>query len=71
MANLLAWRASLALLATVASVVIGVVIALLTAHGAHWKVSLHLGGIAGSVTVSVLLFGPIPLAIAPLVMLAG
>jgi hypothetical protein len=39
---LLAWHASRALLATVASVVIGVVIAMAITHGACWKVSLHL-----------------------------
>ena len=38
-------------------------------HGLCWKVSLHLGGIAGSVTVFVLLFGPILLVLTPLVVL--
>jgi hypothetical protein len=71
LAILLAWHASRALLATVASVVIGVVIAMAITHGARWKVSLHLGGIAGSVTVFVLLFGPILLVLTPLVALVG
>jgi hypothetical protein len=71
LAILLAWHASRALLATVASVVIGVVIAMAITHGARWKVSLHLGGIAGSVTVFVLLFGPLLLVLTPLVALVG
>lgn len=71
LAILLAWHASRALLATVASVVIGVVIAMAITHGARLKVSLHLGGIAGSVTVFVLLFGPILLILTPLVVLVG
>ena len=68
---LLAWHASRALLATVAPVVIGVVIATAISHGARWKVSLHLGGVAGSVTVIVLLIGPTPLVLSPLVVLVG
>jgi len=52
-------------------VVIGVVIAMAITHGARWKVSLHLGGIAGSVTVFVLLFGPLLLVLTPLVALVG
>lgn len=71
LAILLAWHASRALLATVASVVIGVVIAMAITHGLRWKVSLHLGGIAGSVTVFVLLFGPLLLVLTPLVALVG
>jgi hypothetical protein len=63
--------AARALLATVASVVIGVVIAMAITHGLRWKVSLHLGGIAGSVTVFVLLFGPDLLLLTPLVALVG
>jgi hypothetical protein len=63
--------AARALLATVASVVIGVVIAMAITHGLRWKVSLHLGGIAGSVTVFVLLFAPILLVMSPLVALVG
>ena len=51
--------------------VIGVVIAMAITHGARWKVSLHLGGIAGSVTVFVLLFGPVLLVLSPLVALVG
>lgn len=72
---MLAWHASRALLATVASVVIGVVIAMGITHGAWWKVSLHLGGIAvsisGSVTIFVLLFGLLLLVLTPLVVLVG
>ncbi len=68
---LVRWRAARALLATVASVVIGVTIAMAITHGARWKVSLHLGGIAGSVTVFVLLFGPLLLVLSPLVALVG
>jgi hypothetical protein len=54
------------LLVMVASVVIGVVIAMAITHGIHWIVSLHLSGIAGSVTVFLLLFGPVLLVLAPL-----
>ena len=54
-----------------ASVVIGVVIAMAITHGARWKASLHLGGIAGSVTVFMLLFGPILFVLTPLVALVG
>jgi hypothetical protein len=52
-------------------VVIGVVIAMAITHGLRWKVSLHLGGVAGSVTVFVLLFGPLLLVLSPLVALVG
>lgn len=52
-----------------ASLVISVVIAMAFARGARWKVSLHLRGIAGSVTVLVLLFGPVLLVLTPLVAL--
>ena len=62
---------SRALLATVAPVIAGVVVAMAITHGARWKVSLHLGGVAGSVTVFVLLFGPILLVLTPLVALVG
>ena len=58
-------------LATVASVVIGVVIAMAITHALRWKVNLHLGGIAGSVTVFGLLFGPLLLVLTPLVALVG
>jgi hypothetical protein len=34
-------------------------------------VCLHLGGIAGSITIIVLLFGPILLVLSPLVVLVG
>jgi hypothetical protein len=70
-ANLLAWHASRALLATAASVVIGVVIAMAIMQSARWKVSLYLGGVAGSVSAFVLLLGPILLVLAPLVALVG
>jgi hypothetical protein len=52
-------------------VVIGVVVARAITHGVRWKVSLHLGGIAGSLTVFVFLFGPVLLLLAPLVALVG
>jgi hypothetical protein len=50
---------------------IGVVIAMAITHGTRWKVCLHLGGTAGSVTVIVLLFGPLPLVLTPLMALVG
>jgi hypothetical protein len=55
----------------VATVVIGMVIAMAITHSARWQVSLHLGGIAGSVTDFVLIFGPILLVLTPLVALVG
>lgn len=67
LAILMARLASMALLATVASMVIAMAIT----RGLRWKVSLHLGGIAGSVTVFVLLFGPALLVLSPLVPLVG
>ena len=54
-----------------ASVVIGVVIPMAITHGARWKVSLHLGGIAGSVSVFVLLVGPVPLVLTARLALVG
>ncbi len=68
---LLAWHASRALLATVAPVVIGVVVTTAITHGARWEVSLHPGGIAGSVTVFVPRFGPVLLMLTPLAALVG
>ncbi len=53
------------LLATVALVVMAIT------HGLRWKVSLHLGGIAGSVTVFVLLVGPVLLVLSTLVAPVG
>jgi hypothetical protein len=44
---------------------------MLLMQGARWKVSLHLGGITGSVIVFVLLFGPILLMVSPLMALVG
>jgi hypothetical protein len=48
-----------------------IVIASLITRSARWKVSLHVGGIAGSATVFVLLFGWILLMLTLLLALLG
>ncbi len=66
---LLALHASNALIATVVAVlVVGVITIVITRY---WKISLHLVGMAGSVTVLVLIFGPLCLLLSPLVVLVG
>ncbi len=66
---LLELRASSALIATVISVIVVLVIATMVTR--YWKISLHLVGIAGAVTVFVLMFRPLFLFLAPLVVLVG
>ena len=57
------------LIATVSAVIVACVITLLITR--YWKISLHLIGIAGTVTAFTLLFGPRLLLLAPLVALVG
>lgn len=57
------------LIATVIAVIVACGITLLITR--YWKISLHLIGIAGTVTVFVLLFGPRLLLLTPLVVIVG
>lgn len=66
---LLVLQASTALLATVAAVVVCGICTL--AITTRWKISFHLVGAAGAVTVLTLLFGPIALILTPLIVLIG
>lgn len=66
-AVLVLMQASRALLATIIAVLLGGVLALAITHGARWKISLHTGGITGTVTVFVLLFGTPALLLVPLI----
>jgi hypothetical protein len=62
-------HASFALIATMISVIVACGIALAVTR--YWKISLHLIGLAGAVTVCVLLYGPHLLLLAPLVPLVA
>jgi hypothetical protein len=68
-ALLIALHSSSALLASVVAVLVAGVLTL--ASTTRWKISLHLVGITGAVTVLVLLFGPLALVLTPLVPLVG
>ena len=61
--------ASRPLVATVTAVLVALLCAALITR--FWKVSLHLVGMAGAVTVFCLLFGPRALLLTPLVLLVG
>lgn len=61
--------ASHVLMATVAAVIITCSIVLLITR--YWKISVHLVGMAGAVTVCVLLFGPLLWLLSPLVPLGA
>jgi membrane-associated phospholipid phosphatase len=61
--------ASRVLIATVTAVIVACGISLLVTR--YWKISLHLVGIAGAVTVFTLLFGVRWLLLSPLVLLVG
>jgi membrane-associated phospholipid phosphatase len=63
------FRASPVLIATVVAVIVACVISLIVTK--YWKISLHLVGMAGAVTVFVILFGPRLLVLSPLVLLIG
>jgi membrane-associated phospholipid phosphatase len=66
---LLLLHASRSLIATVTAVIVVLIIA--TAITRYWKISLHLVGMAGAVTVVVLLFGPLFLLLLPLVVIVA
>lgn len=66
---LLLLHASTTLLATLVSVLISGILTLGITH--YWKISLHQVGIAGSVTVLSLVFGPLCLLLSPLIALVG
>jgi hypothetical protein len=61
--------ASRVLIATVSAAIVACGISLLITR--HWKISLHLVGMAGAVTVFVLIFGPILLVLSPLVVIVA
>ncbi|GCF11671.1 hypothetical protein [Dictyobacter arantiisoli] len=61
--------ASPVLIATVVAVIMACGISLIVTK--YWKISLHLVGIAGAVTVFILLFGPLLFVLSPLVLLVG
>jgi hypothetical protein len=63
------FHASQVLIATVTAVIVACSISLLITR--YWKISLHLVGMAGAVTVFALLFGPRFLVLSPLVVLVG
>lgn len=62
-------HASLLLLATVTAALVALGIATVVTR--YWKISLHLVGMAGAVTVLVLRFGPWFLLLSPFVVLVG
>jgi hypothetical protein len=68
-ALLLILHASRVLIATVAAVIVALIIA--TVITRFWKISLHLVGMTGAVTVCVLLFGPFFLFLSPLVLIVA
>ncbi len=71
LALLLLSHASRAFLATVTAVVVGAALAMGITHGARWKISLHVSGIVGAITVLALVFGWPALLLVPLVPLVG
>jgi hypothetical protein len=66
---LLLLRVSSVLLATITAVIVALLLSTIITR--FWKISLHLVGIAGAVTVFVLLFGPLLLLLTPLVVLVA
>jgi hypothetical protein len=64
-------HATPALIATVTAALLSLVIATAITHYGKWKISLHLVGISGSVTVLCLLASPVFLCLSPLVALVG
>jgi hypothetical protein len=68
---LLALQASRVLIATVIAVIVVLIIATAITQYWKWKISLHLVGMAGAVTVIVLTFGPLWLLLSPLVVLVA
>jgi hypothetical protein len=64
-------HATPALLATVTAALLALAIATVITHYGKWKISLHLVGISGSVTVLFLLANPFFLCLSPLIVLVG
>lgn len=64
-------HATTALIATVTAALLALGIATIITHFGKWKISLHLVGVSGSVTVIYWLAGPIFLCLAPLIVLVG
>ena len=61
--------ASRALMVTILTILVGGMITLLITR--YWKISLHLVGMTGSVTVLTLVYGPLFLLLSPLIPLIG
>lgn len=57
------------LIVTIATVLVGSIITLVITRS--WKISLHLVGMTGSVTVLTLVYGPLFLLLSPLIILVG
>ncbi len=66
---LLILHASRVLIATVTAVIIAMIIA--TVITRFWKISLHLVGMTGAITVFALMFGPLFLVLSPLVLIVA
>ena len=66
---LLFFHASIVLIATMTAVIVALVLSLLVTR--YWKISIHLVGMAGAVTVFVILFGPRFLFLLPLVLIVA
>ncbi|HLG75531.1 MAG TPA: hypothetical protein VKX46_03910 [Ktedonobacteraceae bacterium] len=64
-------RASVQLLATIVAVILAIVLSAIITVALAWKISLHLVGMTGAVTVCVLLFGPRLLVLTPLIVLVA
>ncbi|HET8846222.1 MAG TPA: hypothetical protein VFN35_32470 [Ktedonobacteraceae bacterium] len=68
---LIVLHAAAALIATVTAALLALACATVITHYGKWKISLHLVGISGCVTVLCLLAGPVFLCLSPLVVLVG
>lgn len=69
LALLSAWGAPRELVALVGAMAAGLVVSLLITL--VWKISIHVAVVAGAITILVLVFGPLLLAMAPLVILTS
>jgi hypothetical protein len=68
---LIVLHATVSLIATVTAALLALLIATLITHYGKWKISLHLVGISGSVTVLCWLASPLFLCLSPLIFLVG
>lgn len=64
-------HATTALIATVVAALVALGVATIITHYGKWKISLHLVGISGSVTVLCWLASPLCLFLSPLIILVG